>query len=109
MPEGYSFPEIVPAEGRMPQFDNGTGSVVAYTVWRCSVAQAARDAHVLRGDDATAESLIAQLVAVGDVELPGNTAWLEMVAPAGAVSWGALEGETGICYFWLRPFGRWNV
>ena len=108
MPDGYTFPETVPAGGAaLPS--SATGSATAYSVWRCSVAQAARDAHVLDGDDATARSLLEQIADVGDDDLPGNSEWVRMVLPGSGVSWGSLEGETGVCYFWLRPHGRWNV
>lgn len=109
MPGGYTFPETAPAGGFIARPGSGSGSATAYAVWRCSVAQAARDAHVLNGDDASAQSLLAQIAAVSDDDLPGNGDWVQMVLPESGVSWGSLEGETGMCYFWLRPHGRWNV
>ena len=109
MPDGYAFPESVPSSRGAGAWTYGNGRETAYAVWRCSVAQAARDAYVLDGDAATAEALLFAIPAVSDDDLRGNSDWVEMVMPSTGVSWGSLEGETGMCYFWLRPFGRWNV
>jgi hypothetical protein len=79
-------------------------------VWRCSVAQAARDAEVLEGDYDTGHALLAQIRQLADDELPGNTEWLTTVAMDldDHRFNAALEGETGACYSWLRPHGRWG-
>lgn len=113
MPDGYTFPEQAPTAnlGRAGISNGAGGELIAYAVWRCSVAQAARDAQVNDGDYVTGRALLAQIEAVGDDVLPGNGEWLQRVLPdADSIRFnGALEGETGMCYFWLRPHGRWNV
>ena len=109
MPDGYAFPETIPSSQGVGAWTYADARQTAYAVWRCSVAQAARDAYVLDGDAAAAEALLSAIPAVSDDDLRSNSVWVEMVVPPTGVSWGSLEGETGICYFWLRPFGRWNV
>ncbi|MGA7148166.1 MAG: hypothetical protein WBX17_06750 [Microbacterium sp.] len=109
MPDGYAFPETIPSSQGVGAWTYVDARQTAYAVWRCSVAQAARDAYVLDSDAAAAEALLSTIPAVSDDDLRSNSDWVEMVMPPTGVSWGSLEGETGMCYFWLRPFGRWNV
>lgn len=114
LPEGYTFPGTVPAgnwsglgSGHNPLPD---GRTVAFHFWRCAVAQAARDAQVLSDDYDTGQQLLEQIKAVSDQDIPGNSGWASSVVDhnsSGNFN-GSLEGETGMCYFWLRPHGRWG-
>jgi hypothetical protein len=99
LPQGYAFPQSAPTSGL-------DGHAVAYRWWRCAVAQAARDAEVNHADYATAGDLLTLITRVSDADLPGNAEWVNDViktATPGQFN-AALEGETGVCYFWAGEF-----